>query len=244
MLYHFFEWTGWESARLIVVAIANTMDLPERFLSNRIASRMGTNRINFKPYTYPQLMAIIAHRQKDWRTLFHPDALEYCARKVSAVSGDARRAINLAKRAVDWVASQAAVLPASGLITIPVMEQAIQMTFAGNAVQMMRDLASQERILLLAMLLAVRSSGTVAVPFQQACETHWQLLRSNTMPHVGFADLQAIFARLEAMRLIGRECCDPRSPTTASSLVRFFVSQEETVLALGQTAVFQKHLQV
>lgn len=41
VMYNFFEWPTWMHSRLIVVAVANTMDLPERMLSNKVSSRMG-----------------------------------------------------------------------------------------------------------------------------------------------------------------------------------------------------------
>lgn len=243
ILYHFFEWTGWPLAQLIVVAIANTMDLPERFLPNRIASRMGTNRINFKPYTYPQLMAIIRHTRAEWTQHFHPDALEYCARKVSAVSGDARRALSLASRAVDWAQSKPFTLPANKLITIPIMEQAIQMTFAGNPVQIMGDASTQQKILLLSLILVRRSKGTSSVSFDQVCDNHWQLLRANGMETVGFGTLQRIFSELEAMRLLSRQDPHLSSPVVASSMVTLRVPEEEVALALNQVSMLQKHLQ-
>lgn len=248
ILYHFFEWCGWQSAQLIVVAIANTMDLPERYLPHRIASRMGSHRVNFKPYTYPQLMAIISHRQAEWKRRFHPDALEYCARKVSAVSGDARRALSLARRAIDWVRGMPSALPANGLINIPVMEQAIQMTFAGNPVQVMGDLALQQKILLLALLLAGRASGLSSVPFGQVCDNHWQLLRVNGMPAISFASLQELFVHLESLKLTGRGGAANGGgispPICAHSLVKLCVPEEEVVLGLRHEAILSKHLQV
>ena len=42
VMYNFFNWPGLQHSRLIVLAVANTMDLPERTLSNKISSRLGT----------------------------------------------------------------------------------------------------------------------------------------------------------------------------------------------------------
>lgn len=41
VMYNFFNWPGLAHSRLIVLAVANTMDLPERTLSNKISSRLG-----------------------------------------------------------------------------------------------------------------------------------------------------------------------------------------------------------
>ena len=41
VMYNFFNWPNLENSRLVVLAVANTMDLPERTLSNKISSRLG-----------------------------------------------------------------------------------------------------------------------------------------------------------------------------------------------------------
>lgn len=45
VMYNFFDWPSRPLSKLIVVAIANTMDLPERLMSNKIASRMGKEHL-------------------------------------------------------------------------------------------------------------------------------------------------------------------------------------------------------
>ena len=94
LLYNFFEWTN--ISNLIIIAIANTMDLPERFFSSKICSRLGSCRINFKPYTYPQLIQIL-HNFLLGVSDTNFDIIEYCARKIGSISGDARRALSLIK---------------------------------------------------------------------------------------------------------------------------------------------------
>lgn len=42
LIYNMFNWPTRPDSNLIVIAIANTMDLPERVLSNKVASRLGT----------------------------------------------------------------------------------------------------------------------------------------------------------------------------------------------------------
>lgn len=53
VMYNFFNWPQLRHSRLIVLAVANTMDLPERTLSNKISSRLGTCT---KPVTYGPAM--------------------------------------------------------------------------------------------------------------------------------------------------------------------------------------------
>lgn len=102
VMYNFFNWPALRHSRLIVLAVANTMDLPERTLSNKISSRLGLTRITFPGYTHTQLMAIISARLEGVPgNLVDPDAIQFAARKVAAVSGDARRALDICRRAVE-----------------------------------------------------------------------------------------------------------------------------------------------
>lgn len=104
VMYNFFNWPSLPNSRLIVLAVANTMDLPERMLSNRISSRMGLSRIIFEPYSYEQLKQIILSRLQHDETvplIFDENAIEFCARKIASVTGDARRALDVCRRAVE-----------------------------------------------------------------------------------------------------------------------------------------------
>ena len=102
VMYNFFNWPGLRHSRLIVLAVANTMDLPERTLSNKISSRLGLTRILFPGYTHEQLQEIIRSRLEHVPdNIVESDAIQFASRKVAAVSGDARRALDICRRAVE-----------------------------------------------------------------------------------------------------------------------------------------------
>lgn len=110
IMYNFFNWPGLRHSRLIVLAVANTMDLPERTLSNKISSRLGLHRITFKGYTHAQLIQIIESRLANVPgKLVHPDAVQFASRKVAAVSGDARRALDICRRAMEIAETEASL---------------------------------------------------------------------------------------------------------------------------------------
>ena len=99
VLYNLFNWPTYQHSRLVVVGIANTMDLPERLLP-RISSRMGLERVKFKGYTVAQIETIMKARLTDLEA-FHDDAVEMCAKKVAQYWGDMRRALQIARRAAE-----------------------------------------------------------------------------------------------------------------------------------------------
>lgn len=108
VMYNFFNWPSLRHSRLIVLAVANTMDLPERTLSNKISSRLGLTRITFPGYTHDQLQQIIQSRLEHVpNNIVEADAIQFASRKVAAVSGDARRALDICRRAVEIAEAEA-----------------------------------------------------------------------------------------------------------------------------------------
>ncbi|RZC52148.1 hypothetical protein C5167_020574, partial [Papaver somniferum] len=83
VLYNILDWPTKPHSKLVVIGIANTMNLPEKLLP-RISSRMGIQRL-FSPYTYQQLREIISSRIKGIEA-FDKQAIEFASRKVWVLS--------------------------------------------------------------------------------------------------------------------------------------------------------------
>lgn len=108
VLYTMFEWPALPNSRLILIGIANTLDLTDRILP-RLQTRKNCqpDLLNFRPYSKDQLVSILEDRVKKMTTaeerVIDPKAIQFCARKVSAVTGDARKALDICRRAVEVV---------------------------------------------------------------------------------------------------------------------------------------------
>jgi origin recognition complex subunit 1 len=106
LLYNLFDWPTHRAARLVILGIANTLDLPERLLP-KILSRLGSNRVSFQPYSADQLMQIVKGRLQNTggpgltNSPFEDTAVQLASRKVAAVSGDARRVLELCRRGAE-----------------------------------------------------------------------------------------------------------------------------------------------
>jgi origin recognition complex subunit 1 len=179
VMYNFFNWPSNPYSKLIVLAVANTMDLPERTLSNKISSRLGLTRITFPGYTHDQLMTIISSRLSGVpENLVDPDAIQFAARKVAAVSGDARRALDICRRAVEIAEESAGGQPIGtrmpttpskhakarnekdkGRVTIGIVKQAIQESVSSPLQTYLKSLPTSSKVFLAALLARMRRSG-------------------------------------------------------------------------------------
>ncbi|XP_035913482.1 cell division control protein 6 homolog [Anopheles stephensi] len=104
ILYSIFEWPARPTARLILIGIANALDLTDRLLA-RLQARceLKPHLIQFLPYTKQQIVAILEACLKETDSLsrFPAAALGLLAAKVASTSGDIRRALFIARRLVE-----------------------------------------------------------------------------------------------------------------------------------------------
>jgi origin recognition complex subunit 1 len=114
VLYNFFDWPkrSFETPdcpRLIVIGISNTVDLPTK-LKASVRSRLGSARCDFKAYNVRDIVSILENKiQPDpsMYVVFEKDAILFAAKKVAAMSGDIRTALQTCKAAAEAVMVEA-----------------------------------------------------------------------------------------------------------------------------------------
>lgn len=201
VMYNFFNWPTYEHSHLIVIAVANTMDLPERLLSNKISSRLGLRRIQFVGYTYDQLGTIIQHRlelltkQNKRKVIIDSDAVGFASRKVASVSGDARRALAICRRAVEIAEEEyVKTTSAAELNNVDVAEQsyrvhihhisrAINETINSPVIQFLTNLSFGSKLILKALILRMQKSGTGEIALGEVIDEMRNLLVLLTGKH-------------------------------------------------------------
>ncbi|GIZ49410.1 hypothetical protein CKM354_001244000 [Cercospora kikuchii] len=110
LLYSLFEWSMQPTSRLILIGIANALDLTDRFLPRLKARNLKPELLPFMPYTAAQIAEVITSKLKSLASaestavpFLHPAAIQFCAKKVAAQTGDLRKAFDICKRAIDLI---------------------------------------------------------------------------------------------------------------------------------------------
>lgn len=116
ILYKLFEWSLQKSSRLVLLGIANALDMTDRFLPRLKARNLKPQLLPFLPYSAAQIKTVIVTRLKslipadspmpDYIPFLHPAAIDLCSRKVSSQSGDLRKAFDICRRAIDLIESE------------------------------------------------------------------------------------------------------------------------------------------
>ena len=117
ILYTLFEWCLQQSSRLIVVGIANALDLTDRFLPRLKARHLKPQLLPFLPYTSSQIAEVITTKLRTLLTedekvqanlvpFLHPAAIQLCSKKVASQTGDLRKAFDIVRRTIDLIESE------------------------------------------------------------------------------------------------------------------------------------------
>jgi len=158
VLYNIFDWPSYAASKLIVIGIANTMDLPER-LHARVASRMGKLRLVFKPYTREQVQAILMGRIGALGNM-DQNAVRMIAMKIAGSSGDIRRALEICKRALLIAARKVSDSEKDAVVLeISHAQEAIKETMESPLCEAVKELGLLEKMFLIAISCELHAKG-------------------------------------------------------------------------------------
>lgn len=132
VLHRLFHWACAPESRLVLVGIANALDLTNRLLPRLRRAGLVPQLLSFKPYEAPDIIRVIEARlwtlveqrskslsdekhdkavgqKPKLPPLIHPSAIQLCARRVAANTGDLRKAFDICCRAIELAEAEQAV---------------------------------------------------------------------------------------------------------------------------------------
>lgn len=184
VIYNFFNWPTFPKSKFIVIAVANTMDLPERALTNKTSSRLGLVRFQFPSYKHEELVEIIKSRfgtllNNEVEVKLKDDAVEFAARKVASVSGDARRALKICERAIE-IAKESAKEDEAVMVQTLHINKAVLESTSAPIQQYIADLSLVAKFFLGAFLSKKRKSGLAENSLGDVIDEIKQIVSLNT----------------------------------------------------------------
>ena len=223
---------------LVVLGVANTMDLPER-LSKRVGSRMGLDTLTFKPYEWSELETILQDRGEAVTAIFDKPALGLAARKVAQVTGDARRALEVCRRASEITERKRG---AEAKVACAEVNAAHKELFGSIGVTVIKSCSTNEQLFLVALLLEKRHSHMAEVSLERVTVrfTDFLQLAAGAKKSQGYStgQLYGLVRRLNSIKLI-RADGPELGRYTALSLN---IDEEDISTALENHAVLKRFL--
>ncbi|XP_061840315.2 cell division control protein 6 homolog [Nerophis lumbriciformis] len=211
VLYTIFEWPHLPKSRLCLIGVANALDLTDRILPRLQARpRCRPQLLNFPPYSRQELSAIVQDRlsQASAGGILDAAAVQFCARKVSAVSGDARKALDICRRAVEMAESDGRKTACQQKdeacrVSVPQVARVLsevygdRMASHGGAPDG-ENFPLQQKLLVCCLLLLARGGKSKEVVLGKLHEVHGRLCAQRQVGGVSQAECLSLCSLLES----------------------------------------------
>ncbi|CAG7937756.1 unnamed protein product [Penicillium olsonii] len=114
VLQSLFEWSLQSKSKLMLIGIANALDLTDRSLPQLKAKNLKPRLLAFLPYSAASIADVMTNRLRSLLPagseadpklvpFVQPAAIQLCSKKVASQTGDLRKAFELIKRAIDVI---------------------------------------------------------------------------------------------------------------------------------------------
>uniref|UniRef100_A0A8D0D348 Cell division control protein n=1 Tax=Sander lucioperca TaxID=283035 RepID=A0A8D0D348_SANLU len=216
VLYTIFEWPYLPESRLCLVGIANALDLTDRILP-RLQARPHCRPLllHFPPYSRQELCAIVQDRlsQASAEGLLDASAVQFCARKVSAVSGDARKALDICRRAVEVVesderkkASDPNAESKASRVSLPQVARVLSEVYGDRMASQCgggggsdgESFPLQQKLLVCCLLLLIRNGKSKEIVLGKLHEVYSRLCAQRQVSAVGQGECLSLCGLLES----------------------------------------------
>ncbi|KAB2607078.1 cell division control protein 6-like protein [Pyrus ussuriensis x Pyrus communis] len=220
VLHDLFMLTTYQFSRCILIGVANAIDLAGRFLPRLQSLNCKPMVITFRAYSYDQILRILQQRLISLPyTVFQPPALELCARKVAAASGDMRKALCICRSAIEileaevkesaenlnsssvvdaFFEQQTATAPApvvkkqeTDVVTIGHMASALSKTFKSPVVDTIQSLPQHQQIILCSAVRLFRGKKKDST-VAQLNKSYIDICKSTLIPPVGIFEFSSM----------------------------------------------------
>uniref|UniRef100_A0A7N0U3E2 Cdc6 C-terminal domain-containing protein n=1 Tax=Kalanchoe fedtschenkoi TaxID=63787 RepID=A0A7N0U3E2_KALFE len=219
VLHDLFMLTTLPHSRCILIGIANAIDLADRFLPRLLSLNCKPMVISFRAYSKDQILRIVQERLSALPyTVFHPQALELCARKVAAASGDMRKALCICRSAIEILGTELAELSTTNataplaenhslnqmaasawdlsgkendIVRIDHMAAALSKTFKSPVVDTIQSLPHHQQIILCSAVKLFRR-GKKDTTIGELNKSYNEVCKSSNVPPVGIFELSSM----------------------------------------------------
>ncbi|XP_022669119.1 cell division control protein 6 homolog isoform X2 [Varroa jacobsoni] len=218
VLYSLFELVKLKDSRVVLVGIANALDLTDKTVPLLQAYGCRPQLYHFAPYNDKQIIDILKSRLAEFSSIIKPVALAFLAKKVATCTGDVRKALDICRRAVEIVERQVRqqrILIARGgptaspqkqiLVDIKHISEVLSDIFntraRGNQ-DLHTTLPLQQKLLLCSILVFSKRRKVKEVTMGKLHEVYSGVCKVAKVAAIDYSELQSICTLLEARALV------------------------------------------
>lgn len=215
VLYSIFEWPYLYNSRLVLIGIANALDIADRLLPRLKSHGLAPQELCFAAYTRQEIENIIISRLEHEEPIIKPVAIRFLAGKIAAVSGDVRKALDVCRRAIELTeiehGMKNVLIPVSPnvargetrQIDLPQVISVFNSVFSSRVHSSLKDANSdlpvQQKILIATILLMTNNNPTKCqeVALGKLQETYGKICRKRNMSSLDLCEIHSLCSLLQ-----------------------------------------------
>ncbi|KAL4592707.1 hypothetical protein LXL04_005710 [Taraxacum kok-saghyz] len=196
VLHDLFMLTTLPFSKLILIGIANAIDLADRFLPKLQSLNCKPMVLSFRAYSMDQIIMILKQRLMALPyTVFQPQALELCARKVAASSGDMRKALGICRAAIERLETElrddTCTSNLTSMVRVDHMAIALSRAYKSPIVDTIQSLPQHQQIVLCSAVKLFRK-GKKDTTIGELNQFYIDVCKSSLIPPVGIMELSCM----------------------------------------------------
>ncbi|XP_042017219.1 cell division control protein 6 homolog B-like isoform X1 [Salvia splendens] len=208
VLHDLFMLTTLPFSKCILLGVANAIDLADRFIP-KLRSLNGKHMvITFCAYSKDQIINILQERLRALPyTVFQPQALELCARKVAAASGDMRKALAVCRNAIEILIGDSMLSSLDGTedqqksaenvsmsnqVRIDHVAAALSKVYKSPVVDTIISLPQHQQIILCSVVKLFRGGKKKDTTLGELNKYYVDVCKSTSIPPVGILELSSM----------------------------------------------------
>lgn len=275
VLYTLFEWPSRPTSRLILVGIANALDMTDRFLPRLRTKHITPKLLSFTPYTAQEISTIIKARLKtaattseknnpftpiksisevsddsinvvsqhaDETPFIHPAAIELCARKVAASSGDLRKALDICRHAIELAEREWKAQHDNTLSSVDIPRASIAhvvratSAMSQSASARLKNLGLQQKAILCTLVVCEKTSLSVADVFEKYSSLCLRDRLIYPLTSSEFCDVANSLETLSIIRLRTKQ----RNGKPQDRIISLLVPEMDVITAVGDIGTLKR----
>ncbi|XP_003740764.1 cell division control protein 6 homolog [Galendromus occidentalis] len=218
VLYSLFELAKLKSSKVILVGIANSLDLTDKMVPLLQSYGYRPQLYHFAPYNIKQITKILESRLTNCGEVIKPSALLFLAKKIANCTGDARKALDICRSAVENVERQVRkqrILAVRNeiakdgakpiVVDISHINQVISDVFGTRAREnqdLNATLPLQQKLFLCSILVSMRQKNLKEATMGQLHEVYSRVCRIAKVPVIEYSEFQSLCSLLESRALV------------------------------------------
>ncbi|XP_024972728.1 cell division control protein 6 homolog [Cynara cardunculus var. scolymus] len=196
VLHDLFMLTTLPFSKVILIGIANAIDLADRFLPKLQSLNCKPMVVSFRAYSMEQIIIILKQRLMALPyAVFQPQALELNARKVAAASGDMRKALGICRGAIEMLETElresACTSNLSAMVRVDHMAIALSRAYKSPIVDTIQSLPQHQQIILCSAVKLFRR-GKKDTTIGELNKSYIDVCKSTLIPPVGIMELSCM----------------------------------------------------